>query len=202
MSEEQPPGSPERPVGRPPRGPAGQPPGSDPEGPKPFWRRTPFLMAAPPLTLVIIITVVGCVHSGSSTSNPAAAPSSSAQSFQASGSSSPSSSGSAPSFSSPAAASPSSSPAVPSSSPAPEQSPSPYSDGSCLKGDFSGSTPKNVRKVSCRSRRAKYRIIKSFPGATDPSVSQGVPGVEFGYLEEYLVNGVVVESYVYCLGAI
>ena len=59
MSEEQPPGSPERPEG--------QPPGSNPQGPKPFWRRTPFLMAAPPLTLIAIITIVGCVSTSSST---------------------------------------------------------------------------------------------------------------------------------------
>lgn len=64
MSEEQPPGDPERPEAQPPR--------SSSQGPKPFWRRTPFLMAAPPLTLVMIITIVGCVSA--STSSPASSP--------------------------------------------------------------------------------------------------------------------------------
>src|SRR5438874_4783750 len=48
MSEEQPPGSPENPDGPPPEGPAAQPRESNPQGPKPFWRRTPFLVVTPP----------------------------------------------------------------------------------------------------------------------------------------------------------
>jgi hypothetical protein len=67
MSEEQPPGGPERPEAQPPGYPIGEPPGSNPQGPKPLWRRTPFLMAAPPLTLVMIITIVGCVSASTST---------------------------------------------------------------------------------------------------------------------------------------
>lgn len=104
MSERQRTGSPDSSEGRPPRGPAGQPPRSNPEGPKPFWRRTPFLMAAPPLALVMIITVVGCVSS--STSSPTASFSASTQASQASGSPSASASGSPSPSSSPSSNSP------------------------------------------------------------------------------------------------
>ena len=119
MSEEQPPRSPETPEGRPRRGPGGQPPRRNPEGPKPFWRRTPFLMASPPLALVTIITIVGCVSS-SSTGSPTASFSASAQASQASGSPSASASGSSsPSFS-PSSSSPP--PPPPTSAPAPTTS--------------------------------------------------------------------------------
>jgi hypothetical protein len=73
MGEEQPPGGAETPEGQPPGGPAGQPPGSNPQGPKPFWRRTPFLMAAPPLTFIAIVTIVGCVSTSSPTASPPSA---------------------------------------------------------------------------------------------------------------------------------
>lgn len=62
MSEEPPPGSSERLEA--------QLSGNNAQRPKPFWRRTPFLMAAPPLTLVMIVAIVGCV-SASSTNSPA-----------------------------------------------------------------------------------------------------------------------------------
>jgi hypothetical protein len=116
MSEEQSSGSPERPEGRPPRSPAGQPSGGNPEGPKPIWRRTPFLMATPPLTLVMIIAVVGCVSS-SSTSSPAASASASAQASQVSGSPSPSPSASASGSPSPPASPPTSAPPTAASTP-------------------------------------------------------------------------------------
>src|ERR1035437_5954737 len=93
MSEEQPSSNRE--------GPARQPTGSNPDGPKPFWRRTPFLMAVPPLALVMIITVVGCVSS-SSTSSPTASSSASAQVSQASGAPSASAGGSPPPQANPA----------------------------------------------------------------------------------------------------
>ncbi len=98
MSEEQPPGNPERPEAQPPGGPAGQPPGGNPQGPKPFWRRTPFLVVAPPLTLVVIIILIA-VLSSNNTSNPAASSSSAGASpafglSSPSGSASPSASGS------------------------------------------------------------------------------------------------------------
>jgi hypothetical protein len=119
MSKGQPPGSPERPEGRPPPGPAGQP-GSNREGSKRFWRRTPFLMAAPPLAFVVIITVVGCVTN--STGNTAASSSASAQT-SASGSPSASASGSpsppapSPTTAAPAPSTPAS-PAAPTTTPA------------------------------------------------------------------------------------
>ena len=90
----------------------GQPPGNDPEGPKGFWRRTPFLMAAPPLAFVIIIAVVGCVTSSSTGSTAA----SFSASFSASASGSPSASGSGSSSGSP-------SPPVPSPRTAPPAPP-------------------------------------------------------------------------------
>ena len=93
MSEEQPSSNRE--------GPARQPTGSNPGGPKPFWRRTPFLMVVPPLALVMIITVVGCVSS-SSTSSPTASSSASAQASQPSGSPSASAGGSPPTQANPA----------------------------------------------------------------------------------------------------
>jgi hypothetical protein len=111
MSEEQPSGGPERPEGRLPRGPVGQSSGSNPEGPKPFWRRTPFLVSAPPLALIMIIAVVGCVSS-SSTSSPTASFSASAQA-SASGSPSPSPSASASGPPSPSYSPSSSSPPPP-----------------------------------------------------------------------------------------
>jgi hypothetical protein len=74
MSEEQPPGSPENPDGSPPGGPAGQPPEGNPQGPKPFWRRTPFLVVVPPLVFVVVIVIVVLVTS-SNTSTPTASPS-------------------------------------------------------------------------------------------------------------------------------
>jgi hypothetical protein len=133
MSGEPPPSSPERSKGTLSRGPAGQPPGSDADGPKPFWRRTPFLMAAPPLALVTIITIVGCVSS-SSTSNPTASFSASAQ---ASGSPSASASGSpspsySPSSSSPPPPPPTLAPAP--TSPAPNAGCYPLSnEGTCYE---------------------------------------------------------------------
>jgi hypothetical protein len=111
MSEEQPPGDPERPEAQPPGYPIGQPPGSNPQGHKPFWRRTPFLMAAPPLTLVMIVTIVaacGGTHSASgSPSASAGSPSAAAGSPSASAGGSPSAAAGSPSA---AAGSPSASP--------------------------------------------------------------------------------------------
>jgi hypothetical protein len=69
MSEEQPPGSSEKPEGQP-------PPGSNSQGPKPFWRRTPFLMVVPPLIFVSIITIVGCVTTSSTAGSSSAGASS------------------------------------------------------------------------------------------------------------------------------
>ena len=131
MSAEQPPGGPGSPEGRPPRGPAGQPPGNNVEGPKPFWRRTPFLMAAPPLALAIIITVVGCVSS-SSTSSPTTSSSASAQASQASGSPSASGSGSASGSPSPLAPSPTTAaPAPPTTAPPAAPTTAPAQGASC-----------------------------------------------------------------------
>jgi hypothetical protein len=87
MSEEQPPGDPKRPEA--------QPPGSSSQGPKPFWRRTPFLMAAPPLTLVMIITIVGFVSA--CTSSPASSFTPVTQSFGSAGGSPSASAGGSPS---------------------------------------------------------------------------------------------------------
>jgi hypothetical protein len=77
MSEEWPSGSSERPEAQPPGYLIGRPPGSKPQGPKPFWRRTPFLMAAPPLALVMIITIVAAcggtaTHSSAAAGSPSA----------------------------------------------------------------------------------------------------------------------------------
>src|SRR5579863_1351858 len=62
---------------------AGQTPGRRSQGQKPFWRRTPVLMAAPPLTFLAIVVTAGCVSS--SASNPAAAQPSGAPSGTPSG---------------------------------------------------------------------------------------------------------------------
>lgn len=94
------------------------------------------------------------------------------------------------------ASSPSSSP------PAAQQTPTLYPDGSCVSGNFSGQTPKDVSEASCSSGQAEYKVIEEFPGATDPKVCEGVAGAKFGYLEEYTEDGAVVESTVYCLGDI
>lgn len=51
--------------------------GTSTKRPEPFWRSTPFKMAAPPVAFVAIVTVVGCVSS-SSTGGAASRPSSSA----------------------------------------------------------------------------------------------------------------------------
>jgi hypothetical protein len=96
--------------------------------------------------------------------------------------------------------SPASSPS--SSSPAAEQAPIPYSDGSCVSGNFSGSTPEDVSGAPCSSGQAEYEIVKEFPGATDPKVCEGVEGAKLGYLDEYTKDGAIVSSIVYCLGDI
>lgn len=135
MSEEQRTGSPDSSDGRPPRGPAGQPPSSNPEGPKPFWRRIPFLMAAPPLALVLVITVVGCV-SGSTSSPTTSFFSASAQASQA-GSPSASASGSSGPSPSPSSNNPQplpSTPAPTSAAPAPQAGCHPLSnEGTCYE---------------------------------------------------------------------
>jgi hypothetical protein len=81
MNEEPPPGSSERPA-----------------GPKPFWRRTPFLMAAPPLILVMVITIASCVAT-SSTSHPAGSSSLTEASSPSQGASPSASGGASPSAS-------------------------------------------------------------------------------------------------------
>jgi len=94
-------------------------------------------------------------------------------------------------------------PLPPSSRPRPSattQQAGPFSEGSCLAGDFNQSSPDSVRSVPCSSPEAQSRIIKVFPGATDPSVCQDVSGATIGYLEQYFVDGILTESYVYCLG--
>jgi hypothetical protein len=96
--------------------------------------------------------------------------------------------------------SPASSPS--SSSPAAQQAPVPYSDGSCVSGNFSGSTPEDVSGAPCSSGQAEYEIVKEFPGATDPKVCEGVEGAKLGYLDEYTKDGAIVSSIVYCLGDI
>jgi hypothetical protein len=107
MSEECPSGSSERPEAQPSVYPIGQPPGSNPQGPKPFWRRPPFLMAAPPLTLVVIVAIVGCVSASTSSPASAGSPSASAGGSPSALAASPSASAASPSAS---AASPSASP--------------------------------------------------------------------------------------------
>ncbi len=84
-------------------------------------------MAAPPLTLVMIITVVGCVSS-SSTSSPVASASASAQASQVSGSPSASASGSP---SPPASPPTSAAPALPTSAPPTATSAAPAQGASC-----------------------------------------------------------------------
>lgn len=102
----------------------------------------------------------------------------------------------------------SSPPTPPSSSSSPSHSSTttrkaiPFSEGSCLAGNFTKSTPHDVHHVQCSSAEAQYKVIKEFPGARSPSVCRGVRGAKIGYLEEYLENGIVVNSYVYCLGNI
>jgi len=94
----------------------------------------------------------------------------------------------------------SSSPDSSSGSPAAQQAPAPYPDGSCVSGDFSGKTPKDVSGTSCSSGQAEYEIIDEFPGATDPTAAcEGVKGAKLGYLEQYTEDGAVVSSIVYCL---
>jgi hypothetical protein len=95
-----------------------------------------------------------------------------------------------------------SAPPAPSLSPSPDstQQANPYSAGTCLAGDFTQSTPQNVKKVVCSSNEAAYKVIKTFPGETDTSVCQGVSGAKLGYLEQLLENVVPIESNVYCLG--
>jgi hypothetical protein len=117
MSEEPPLDGPENPQGQPPGDSPGQAPWSNPRGKKPFWRRTAFLMAAPPLALVMIIVIVGCVSS--STSSPASSPSAAGSPSAAAGSPSGNAAGSpsanaAGSPSANAAGSPSGPPAPPS----------------------------------------------------------------------------------------
>jgi hypothetical protein len=87
-------------------------------------------------------------------------------------------------------------------SPAAQQAPIPYSDGSCVSGNFSGSTPKDVSGAPCSSGQAEYEIVKEFPGATDPKVCEGVEDAKLGYLEQYTEDGAIVSSIVYCLGDI
>jgi hypothetical protein len=108
MSEEPPPGSPEDPQGEPPTVPTGQHPSSNPQGPKPFWRRPPFLMVVPPLIFVTIIVIA--VLATSHPSSPVASSSPSAEASQAIGQPSSSLSGS-PSASASVSGSPSASPA-------------------------------------------------------------------------------------------
>jgi len=91
-------------------------------------------------------------------------------------------------------------------SPAPTQErtsekPKPYSAGSCLAGDFDSSRPKDVQQVSCSSDDA-YEILASYPDETDTNVCREVEGAELAYEEEYLIDGDVVSSYVYCLGPV
>jgi hypothetical protein len=77
-----------------------------------------------------------------------------------------------------------------------------YQVGSCVSGDFSGTTPKDVSGESCSSGGAEYEVIREIPGATDPNVCNGVKGALQGFLEEWLENGAVVSRTVYCLGRI
>lgn len=81
MNEEPPPGSSERPT-----------------RPKPFWRRTPLLMAAPPLIFVMVISIASCVTT-SSTSNPTGSPSLTEASSPSQGASPSASGGGSPSAS-------------------------------------------------------------------------------------------------------
>jgi len=87
---------------------------------------------------------------------------------------------------------------------APSTTPPPLAlqDGSCVAGDFSGQTPKNVTEQPCSSGGAEYEVIKEIPGGTNPEECNGVKGALNGFLEEWLRNGVVVSSTVYCLGSI
>lgn len=66
MTDEPPPGTPDISLG--------QPAGNNAQGPKPFWRRTPFLMAAPPLTFIAIMIIAGCVSTSSTSSQVASSP--------------------------------------------------------------------------------------------------------------------------------
>jgi hypothetical protein len=137
MTDEPPLGSPEISQGQPPGGPAGPPPGSHLEGSKPFWRRTPFLMASPPLTFVMIFTVVGCVTSSSTGSPTASSSFSFSAQASASGAGSPSAGGSpSPSFS-PSSSSPPPPPPTPApapSTPAPHAGCYPLSnEGTCYE---------------------------------------------------------------------
>jgi len=78
--------------------------GTSTKRPEPFWRSTPFKMAAPPVAFVAIVTVVGCVSSSSTGGTASQASSSAAESAFGSPSASPSASDiGSPSPSAPAA---------------------------------------------------------------------------------------------------
>jgi hypothetical protein len=77
-----------------------------------------------------------------------------------------------------------------------------FPDGSCLAGDFAGSSPKNVSKVPCYSADASYQVIEKIPGGTDTSECQDVEGATLAYLDQKLENGIPISSDLYCLGSV
>jgi hypothetical protein len=87
-----------------------------------------------------------------------------------------------------------------SSSPTPQ--PSPFTDGTCLAGDFSEPEPKDVSRVPCTSADASYRVLAEIPGGAAISECQGVDGVTLGFIEQELQDGVPQSSYLYCLGQV
>jgi hypothetical protein len=78
------------------------------------------------------------------------------------------------------------------------EDPTPYSAGQCLAGNFDSSTPTDVQQVSCSSEGA-YEILASYPGDSE-NVCEDVEGAELAYIQEELLDGAVVWSYVDCLG--
>jgi hypothetical protein len=85
------------------------------------------------------------------------------------------------------------------------ENPEPYAVGSFLTGNFESSGPGNVRPVPSPARvspsDAVFEILEVWPG-DDVGACEHVEGAELGYIEEFLQDGEVIGSYVYCLGQV
>jgi hypothetical protein len=90
-------------------------------------------------------------------------------------------------------------------SPTPRLKPTPdgFTAGTCLTGRIPNSTVPvpaiGVTRVACSSKKAHYKVIKTYLGTSDMRRCDAVSRTQYAFSETRTRNGVPVHQYVYCL---
>lgn len=84
-----------------------------------------------------------------------------------------------------------------------DQTPDPYTSGTCLNGTLPDSTTaqevSDVEEVSCSAADAHYQVIETIPATSDMSRCASDPRTQYAFSSRVTLGGATVNAYVYCL---